>query len=214
MMTRLDDALLVAAEATALAPGGHALGADPVPGGVRFGVWAPRARAVEVVIEGEPEHAHPLRAGTSGYHSAVVPGAAAGARYRYRLDGTDDVSRIRCRASSPTDRTARRWSSIRRRIAWRTRRGAGVELPGQVFYELHVGTFTRRGHVRAPPRASCRELRELGITLLELMPVAEFPGRFNWGYDGVDLFAPHTVYGDARRPPALRRRGARASASA
>ena len=89
MMTRLDDALLVAAEATALAPRGHALGADPVPGGVRFGVWAPRARAVEVVIEGEPEHAHPLRAGTSGYHSAVVPGAAAGARYRFRLDGTD-----------------------------------------------------------------------------------------------------------------------------
>ena len=107
-MTRLDDALLVAAEATALAPRGHALGADPVPGGVRFGVWAPRARAVEVVIEGEPEHAHPLRAGTSGYHSAVVPGAAASAPAP--ASGSTARTRIptRCRGFSPTGRTDRR----------------------------------------------------------------------------------------------------------
>ena len=194
-MTRLDDALLVAAEATALAPGGHALGADPVPGGVRFGVWAPRARAVEVVIEGEPEHAHPLRAGTSGYHSAVVPGAAAGARYRFRLDGTDaypdPLSRFQPDGphgpSLVVDPSAFLWSDE----AWR-----GVDPPGQVLYELHVGTFTAAGTFDAAIR-ELPGLRELGVTLLEVMPVAEFPGRFNWGYDGVALFAPYHGYGDA-----------------
>ena len=194
-MTPLDDALLGAAGAAALAAGAHALGADPVPGGVRFGVWAPRSTSVDVVIEGEPEHAHPLRAGASGYHSAVVPGAAAGDRYRFRLDNgrtyPDPLSRFQPDGphgpSLVVDPAAFRWSDG----AWR-----GIALPGQVIYELHVGAFTAEGTFDAAIR-ELPELHELGVTLLEVMPVAEFPGRFNWGYDGVALFAPYHGYGDA-----------------
>ena len=194
-MTRLDDTLLGVAGATMPSSREHALGADPVPGGVRFGVWAPRATAVEVVIEDGPEQAHALRAGTSGYHSAVIPGVAAGARYRFRLDGAhaypDPVSRFQPDGphgpSLVVDPAAFPWSDE----AWR-----GVALPGQVIYELHVGTFTAEGTFDAAIR-ELPALSELGVTLLEVMPVAEFPGRFNWGYDGVALFAPYHGYGDA-----------------
>src|SRR4029077_18700035 len=73
------------------------------------------------------------------------------------------------------------------------RRGAGRD--GQVVYEMHVGTFTREGTWEAASR-ELPELAELGITLVEVMPVAEFPGRFGWGYDGVCLFAPYHLYGE------------------
>src|SRR6185436_21155817 len=68
-------------------------------------------------------------------------------------------------------------------------------------YELHIGTFTREGTFEAA-MTQLDELKALGITVIEVMPVAEFPGRWNWGYDGVDLFAPAHVYGD---PHALKR---------
>jgi len=199
-VTRLDDALLDAAGAPAAASGGDVLGADPVPGGVRFGVWAPRATAVEVVIEGGPAQAYPLRAGASGYHSAMVPRVGAGARYRFRLDGAhaypDPLSRFQPDGphgpSLVVDPGAFAWSDDR----WR-----GIALPGQVLYELHVGTFTAEGTFDAAIR-ELPALRDLGVTVLELMPVAEFPGRFNWGYDGVAPFAPYHGYGD---PEALKR---------
>ena len=128
----------------AAAAGREALGADPVPDGVRFGVWAPRASTVEVVIEGEPERMHPLRAGTSGYHSTVVPGVAAGERYRFRLDG-EHAYPDPVRASSPTGRTVRPSSSTHGIPLVGRAPGTGVALPGQVIYELHVGTFTPEG---------------------------------------------------------------------
>ena len=66
---------------------------------------------------------------------------------------------------------------------------------GQVFYEMHIGTFTRQGTWRAA-QDELEELKDLGITVIEVMPVNEFPGRFGWGYDGVDLFAPTHLYGE------------------
>jgi maltooligosyltrehalose trehalohydrolase len=127
---------------------------------------------VEVVIEGESEHAHPLRPGP-GYHSAVIPGVAAGARYRFRLDGAhaypDPLSRFQPDGphgpSLVVNPAAFPWSDE----AWR-----GVALPGQVIYELHVGTFTPEGTFDAAIR-ELPALSELGVTLLEVMPVAEFP---------------------------------------
>jgi 1,4-alpha-glucan branching enzyme len=89
------------------------------------------------------------------------------------------------------------WAPKRRRVAEWT----GISMAGQVVYELHVGTFTPEGTFNAAAR-ELDELRRLGVTLVELMPVAEFPGRWNWGYDGVDLYAPAHVYGD---PEALKR---------
>ena len=84
------------------------------------------------------------------------------------------------------DPTAFKWSDAQ----WR-----GVQLHGQVIYELHIGTFTPEGTFDAAAE-KLRYLRELGITMIEVMPVAECPGRWNWGYDGVQLFAPYHVYGD------------------
>ena len=196
----MEDTLRRPANPTAASPGEHALGADPVVGGVRFGVWAPRATAVEVVIDDSPECAYPLRAGTHGYYSAVIPEVGPGARYRFRLDGglayPDPFARFQPDGphgpSLVVDPAAFRWTDE----AWR-----GVALPGQVIYELHVGAFTAEGTFDAAIR-ELPGLRDLGATLLEIMPVAEFPGRFNWGYDGVALFAPYHGYGD---PEAFKR---------
>ena len=90
---------------------------------------------------------------------------------------------------------------------------AGRRLVGQVLYEMHIGTFTPEGTWAAAMR-ELPALAALGITALEVMPVAEFPGRFGWGYDGVNLFAPTRLYGDARRLPALRRSARTRSGSA
>ena len=130
-----------------------------------------------------------------GYCSARVPGVGAGDRYRYRLDG-DARAGSRRRASSRTARSGRRRSSIPRRFAWTDRGVARAStLRGQVIYEMHVGTFTAEGTWRARDRAAAGSWREIGITVLEVMPVAEFPGRFGWGYDGVFPFAPTRLYG-------------------
>src|SRR5205823_3386241 len=118
----------------------------------------------------------------------------AGTRYRFRLDGEqalypDPASRFQPDGvhgpSQVIDPGAFRWTDG----AWR---GAG--LHGQVLYEMHVGTFTHEGTWEAAAR-ELPELAAVGVTVLEVMPVAEFPGRFGWGYDGVDLFAPTRLYG-------------------
>jgi maltooligosyltrehalose trehalohydrolase len=170
-------------------------GAMPLPdGGARFSVWAPNARLVEVVTtrDGKPE-THPLVRDAGGVHSGTVRRAPPGTDYSYRLDGgpdrPDPVSRWRpMGVHGPTrivDPAAFQWSDA----AWR-----GVETADLVIYELHVGTFTPAGTFdgvieRLPA------LRELGVTALEVMPVAEFPGARNWGYDGVSPYAVQSTYG-------------------
>ncbi|HEX6059660.1 MAG TPA: malto-oligosyltrehalose trehalohydrolase, partial [Gemmatimonadaceae bacterium] len=174
------------------------IGAEPQPdGGTHFRVWAPKRRRVEVVLEpdGEGEgEAFALEAEGDGYHSALVPDAPAGARYRFRLDGgtrllPDPASRFQPDGphgpSAVVDPAAFRWTDA----AWR-----GVPRHGQVVYEMHVGTFTREGTWAAAAR-ELPVLADLGVTVLELLPVADFPGRFGWGYDGVNLFAPTRLYG-------------------
>ena len=158
-------------------------------------VWAPRRRSVELVIEGG--RILPLKAEERGYFSAILP-LRVGERYRFRLDGAsafpDPASRFQPEGprgpSELTDPTFA-WSDA----AWR-----GLELPGQVLYEIHVGTFTQEGTYAAARRRLAR-LRDLGFTAVEIMPLADFPGRFGWGYDGVNLFAPSHLYG---RPEDLR----------
>jgi maltooligosyltrehalose trehalohydrolase len=162
-----------------------------VPGGVHFRVWAPRRREVEVVV-GERD-AFPLERGAGGYFAGLVPGLADGARYRYRLDHEllrpDPASRFQPEGphgpSQVVDPARFHWTDD----AWR-----GLRLEGQVLYELHVGTFTPEGTFAGAARELGR-LADLGVTCVELMPVAEFPGRFGWGYDGVDPYAPTRLYG-------------------
>ncbi|HVE40940.1 MAG TPA: alpha-amylase family glycosyl hydrolase, partial [Planctomycetota bacterium] len=167
------------------------IGAELHEGGVHFRVWAPRARVVEVAFESG--QLAPLTAEVGGYHSAFVPGIEAGVDYRFRLDGRgpfpDPASRFQpqgphgpSRVVNPAD------------FPWTDQRWTGVRPPGQVIYELHLGTFTPEGSWEAAARELPR-LRDLGITLVEVMPVADFPGRFGWGYDGVNFFAPTRLYG-------------------
>jgi maltooligosyltrehalose trehalohydrolase len=153
---------------------------------------------VEVVLEpGGPGAgtAAPLEREADGYHSGRVAAARAGSRYRYRLDGKDafpdPASRFQPEGphgpSEVIDPDAFRWTDR----GWK-----GATLRGQVIYELHLGTFTPEGTWNAAAE-QLSELVRLGVTVVEVMPVAEFPGRFGWGYDGVDFFAPTRLYGAA-----------------
>jgi maltooligosyltrehalose trehalohydrolase len=176
-------------------------GAQPIEGGTAFRVWAPGAGRVTLAIDtGAAAGEHALARDEDGFAEAFVPGARAGDRYRYRLDERaplpDPASRFQPEGvhgpSEIVDPLAYRWSDA----AWR-----GVAHDGLVIYELHVGTFTGEGTFAAAA-ARLPYLRDLGVTAIELMPVADFAGARNWGYDGVCLFAPSRAYG---RPDNLRR---------
>ncbi len=168
--------------------------------GVHFRVWAPRRRRVEVILDGAESRAFELEREPGGHFSGIVSAATVGSRYRYRLDGQDafpdPASRFQPDGphgpSQVVDATLFDWTDAK----WR-----GPRLDGTVLYELHVGTFTREG-TWAAATEQLPELAALGITCVEVMPVAEFPGRFGWGYDGVDLYAPTRLYG---HPDDLRR---------
>jgi maltooligosyltrehalose trehalohydrolase len=160
--------------------------------GVQVRVWAPRRKRVAVVIDGGGEVA--LAREDGGYWSALVAELRAGSRYRFRLDDDetlypDPASRFQPEgphgSSEVIDPSAYEWSDAE----WR-----GIESRDQVLYEMHCGTFTREGTWRAAMQHLGR-LRDTGITIVELMPVNEFAGRFGWGYDGVDLYAPSHLYG-------------------
>ncbi len=171
-------------------------------GGADVRVWAPRCGTVEFVLEAfdgtstetllDPE--------PDGYFAGFVAEAGAGSRYRLRLDRgaayPDPASRFQPEgphgSSEIVDPTAFVWSDGE----W-----PGVVLRGAVIYEMHVGTFTAAGSWDAA-RRELPGLHDLGITVIEVMPIADFPGQFGWGYDGVNLFAPSRLYGtpdDVRR---------------
>ncbi len=182
------------------------VGAEVQPGGgAHFRVWVPRRRQVEVVLEKGPagrgtEAVVPLAAEGNGYFSGAVAQARAGMLYRFRLDGGDRYPDPASR-SQPEGPHGPSQLIDPEEFAWTDGNWPGARLAGQVVYELHVGTFTPEGTWEAAER-QLPELADLGITLIEMMPVAEFPGRFGWGYDGVNLFAPFHRYGT---PDDLRR---------
>ena len=161
-----------------------------------FRIWAPKAREVDVVFEDAAESKPKfcsLTAESGGYFSDTAH-AGPGTRYRFRVNRAENVypdpaSRFQPDgphgASCIVDPTAFRWTDSQ----W-----SGLKLEGQIFYEMHIGTFTKEGTWRAAAD-QLSELARIGITVIEMMPVAEFPGRFGWGYDGVDLFAPSHLYG-------------------
>jgi len=170
--------------------------------GARFRVWAPEARSIVVLTEraGRPLARAQLQPGDHGLFEAWVPEVRAGDRYRFQLDGEgpfpDPASRFQPDGvhgpSEVVDPGTFEWTDGK----WR-----GVPLESLVLYELHVGTFSPQGTF-AGVAAKLPELRDLGVTAIELMPVADFPGMRNWGYDGAALFAPARCYGT---PDDLRR---------
>ncbi|HZP88303.1 MAG TPA: malto-oligosyltrehalose trehalohydrolase [Burkholderiales bacterium] len=171
------------------------LGARLRADGVEFRVWAPASRSVSVVLERNEREAFALDAYADGYFYGFVPGIGAGARYRYRLDRGQSYPDP-CSRFQPEGPHGPSMVVDPQRYAWTDAQWPGVRMQGQVIYELHVGTFTPEGTFDAAI-AQLAALESLGITVIELLPVAEFPGRWNWGYDGVDLYAPFHGYGDA-----------------
>jgi len=163
---------------------------------VHFRVWAPKATEVEVAIYGSRDSDpafYPLESESDGYFAGVA-GAGPGTLYRFRLNGSetlypDPASRFQPDGphghSCVVDPTVFKWNDR----YWR-----GRDLKGQIMYEFHIGTFTREGTWRAAAE-KLPLLAEDGITVLEMMPIADFAGQFGWGYDGVNLFAPCHLYG-------------------
>jgi maltooligosyltrehalose trehalohydrolase len=163
-------------------------GAVPTQAGtVEFRVWAPNARTVGVRVNGAE---HELERLQDGVHAAAVP-AAAGDDYLFVLDGEralpDPASRFQPEGIRGPSRVV---DTSRFEIA----AGPALQLDELVLYELHVGTFTTEGTFDAAI-PHLRRLRELGVTAVELMPIATFPGERGWGYDGVYISAPHPTYG-------------------
>jgi maltooligosyltrehalose trehalohydrolase len=156
----------------------------------RFRVWAPRADRVEVNLCGS--RLVPLEPREHGWFEATVEGVEPGTRYLYRLDGgeerPDPASRFQ------PDGVHGRSMVVDRRFGWSDQGWQGVPLEDVILYELHVGTFTPEGTFDAVIPHLDR-LADLGVTAVELMPVAQFPGRRNWGYDGVFPYAVQESYG-------------------
>lgn len=171
-------------------------------GGVDFSLWAPGVD--QLVLEhgaASSKASHGMTRDADGWHRLVLPSAKAGDRYRYRLaDGLcfpDPASRFNPEdvhgASQVVDPKAFAWQHT----AWR-----GRPWEESVIYELHIGTFTPEGTFAAA-QARLPDLAQLGVTAIELMPLADFPGRHNWGYDGVLQFAPDSAYGTPDQLKAL-----------
>jgi maltooligosyltrehalose trehalohydrolase len=180
------------------------LGAIHLGGGRwRFTVWAPFSPTVGLVLldrDGREDRAVDMEAEPRGYFATSLDGLTEGTLYRFRLEGgselADPASRFQPEGvhgpSALVDLSAWRWEDE----GW-----TGVPLEALVIYELHVGAFTREGTFDEVV-TQLDELRDLGVTAVELMPVAQFPGGRNWGYDGVFPFAAQDSYGG---PDGLRR---------
>jgi maltooligosyltrehalose trehalohydrolase len=163
-----------------------------------FRVWAPRAREVDVVLEDGaiPKRPFsPLTPEPGGYFSGAVH-VGAGTRYRFRVNGGKNFYPDPASRFQPEGPHAPSCVVDPRQFRWTDANWPGVKLKGQIIYEMHIGTFTKEGTWRAAME-QLEELARIGITVIEMMPIADFPGKFGWGYDGVDLFAPSHLYGMA-----------------
>jgi maltooligosyltrehalose trehalohydrolase len=168
----------------------RAIGAEIVDGGVHIRLWAPSRQTVAVVIDGRD---HPLEREKSGYFSGLIKAAGTGTRYRIRLDEEeetfpDPASRYQPDGphgdSQVVDPHAYVWQAPQR----------ALDKDDLVVIEVHIGTLTHEGTFAAAIDR-LPGLADAGINLIEVMPINEFPGRFGWGYDGVDLWAPTRLYG-------------------
>jgi maltooligosyltrehalose trehalohydrolase len=161
-----------------------------------FRVWAPKSREIDVVLEdgtsSEPIF-HPLTPEAGGYFSGAL-NVGAGSRYRVRVNRGENFYPDPASRFQPQGPHGPSCIVDPRQFRWADTNWPGVTLKGQVIYEMHIGTFTTEGTWRAAAE-QLPELARIGITVVEMMPVADFPGTFGWGYDGVNLFAPSHLYG-------------------
>jgi maltooligosyltrehalose trehalohydrolase len=170
------------------------IGAEVVEGGVHFRIWAGKRTRARVVIDSGDGAEYEMKPEGAGYFSTLVRNIGAGALYRFKLDDDpqprpDPASRYQPMgphvSSEVIDPSVFPWTDA----GWR-----GIPEDQHVLYEMHIGTFTPEGTWQAA-RAHLPALRDLGVTTLQIMPVADFGGKYGWGYDGVDKFAPTRLYG-------------------
>jgi maltooligosyltrehalose trehalohydrolase len=177
-------------------PRGIPLGATLRDGNrCEFRVWAPNRERVELHIVAPSERRVPMQKGINGYHETVVDDCGEGVRYFYTLDGATDrpdpASRLQPEGvHGPSE-------VVGADFEWHDEGWTGVALEDYVVYELHVGTFTQEGTFDAAIE-KLDHLKELGVTAVELLPVAQFPGGRNWGYDGTYVGAVQNTYGGPR----------------
>lgn len=163
-------------------------------GRVRFRLWAPGARRVDLCLgDGTQESILAMTAQDDGWFELVTGAASVGSRYLYRIDGKQRVPDPASRYQ-PEDVHGPSEVVDPQGWVWSDQNWTGRPWEEAVLYELHIGTFTPEGTFQAAAR-KLRHLVELGVTAVQLMPVAEFPGHRDWGYDGVTLFAPESSYG-------------------
>jgi maltooligosyltrehalose trehalohydrolase len=163
-------------------------------GSILWRVWAPLAKQVDLVLaDGVELREIAMQSEGRGFHRTVLLDVREGQRYAYRLDGGSHRPDP-CSLWQPEGVDGFSAVVIPGRFSWTDQRWSGIQQAELVFYELHVGTFTAEGTFEAIiPRL--RDLNELGVTAIEIMPVAQFPGSRNWGYDGVLPYAAQNTYG-------------------
>ena len=155
-----------------------------------FRVWAPRAKRVDLVLDGQPM---PMTPADRGWWTRQAPDAGPGRDYAYSLDGGPARPDPRS-GSQPHGVHGPSRVIDHATFGWHDGGWRGLPLAGAVLYECHIGTFSAAGTFDGAI-GHLGHLAELGVDAIELMPVAEFPGRRGWGYDGVSLYAPHHAYG-------------------
>jgi malto-oligosyltrehalose trehalohydrolase len=155
---------------------------------VTFSLWAPAARTVEVVTS----RPVPMRHVDGGWFEAVVPDAAAGTRYKFRIDGEIEVPDPA--SSFQPDDVSGPSEIVDHRYPWKAQTWRGRPWHEAAILEIHIGTFTQGGTFLSAIE-KLDEVVRTGFTAIELMPIADFAGRWNWGYDGVLWFAPDSAYG-------------------
>ncbi len=167
------------------------VGAEVLESGVHFRVWAPDCEHIDVIINGH--QVLPLKKEKEGYFSIFAQGAQEGSLYQFWVESTllpDPASRYQpqgCLGPSCVVNPLK--------FSWSDEKWRGISsIKGQVIYELHIGTFTQEGTWRAASE-KLPHLADLGVTIIEMMPIGDFSGEFGWGYDGTHLYAPYHKYG-------------------
>jgi malto-oligosyltrehalose trehalohydrolase len=159
------------------------------PDGVTFRFWAPAAKRVELMLDSP----HPMLARGDGWYETTIPGAGAGTLYKFRIDGALEVPDPASHFQ-PQDVSGPSEVIDHDAFSWQTSNWRGRPWEDVAFLELHVGTFSPGGSFQSVIER-LDQLVDSGITAIELMPLADFAGRWNWGYDGVLLYAPDSTYG-------------------
>jgi maltooligosyltrehalose trehalohydrolase len=172
---------------------GESFGARLTGTGASFRLWAPAAKSVELLLIEPRSSSQRMSRGDDGWFSTDIAGLTAGARYKYRIDDDIDVPDP-ASAFQPEDVSGPSELIDHDHYAWRATNWRGRPWPDTVLIETHVGTFTSDGTYRAMIDR-LDHLVATGITALELMPLADFAGSRNWGYDGVLWYAPDSAYG-------------------